>query len=337
MKYQARVAILSNKDDLHALTVKKAFDAYEDITCDIIETNSISSKSNLSWSNLDDLDFRGRIANQDGEIVDVDNLDVIWWRRFNSNQLLPDYVTDPIHIDLINNDCKTTVLGLLLNDFSGTWINEPLATNLAENKLVQLKAAQKAGFKVPRTLVSQEPKIIRHFCEMLEYKVVVKPVKGSLGVPLFTNMLSEEHLASDESLSLSPTIYQEFIPGEKHIRIHCFGDAIHAVLIESQQLDWRQNLDIPFSIFDIDENTKFCIKEVLKILRLKMGVFDFKLTNKGDIIWLEVNPQGQFLFAEGLSGFDLTSAFVEFIYQEAKHAFSCKSLSSCNDPQSYRY
>ena len=48
-----------------------------------------------------------------------------------------------------------------------------------------------------------------------------------------------------------------------------------------------------------------------------MGVFDLKLTQDAEPIWIEINPQGQFLFAEGLSGLDLTSAFAEFLYQEA--------------------
>lgn len=324
MKDKAHIGILTIQNDLHALTIKKYFENYEDIICSIIETNSICNQSSLSWSNIDDKDFRCTITNNEGGKINVNELDIIWWRRFNSPQILPDYITDSRHIDLINNDCKTSLLGLLLNDFSGSWINEPNITSLAENKLIQLRAAQYAGFKVPRTIVSNEPASIRQFCAMLGYQVVVKPVKGSLGLPLFTKKLTEEHLTSDQSLSLSPAIYQEYISGNKHIRAHCFGNAVYAVLIESEQLDWRQNLDIPFSVFELDENIKISLGKVLKLLELKMGIFDLKLAEEGKIIWLEVNPQGQFLFAEGISGFDLTSAFAEFIYQEAKQAFQRK-------------
>lgn len=324
MKEKAHIGILTIQNDLHALAIKKYFENHEDIICNIIETNSICSQSSLSWSNINNKDFICTVTNYEGKKINVNELDIIWWRRFNPPQILPSYVADSRHIDLINNDCKTSLLGLLLNNFSGTWLNEPNITTLAENKLIQLKAAQDAGFIVPRTIVSNEPAIIRQFCAMLKYEVVVKPVKGSLGLPLFTQKVTEEHLKSDESLSLSPAIYQECISGNKHIRAHCFGDAVYAVLIESEQLDWRQNLDIPFNIFELDENTKMCLRQVLKILKLKMGIFDLKFNEEGKIVWLEVNPQGQFLFTEGLSGFDLTSAFAEFIYREAKQAVQRK-------------
>ncbi len=49
-----------------------------------------------------------------------------------------------------------------------------------------------------------------------------------------------------------------------------------------------------------------------------MGIVDLKLGEDGKPVWLEINPQGQFLFVEGLTGLDLTSAFTDFLYQEAK-------------------
>jgi glutathione synthase/RimK-type ligase-like ATP-grasp enzyme len=314
------IALLSIEDDLHALAVQKGLESYKNVSCHIVETDRICDHSNLSWSSVAQSEFRGTLSTRNGDLIHVSELDAIWWRRAYHRQTLPPYIVDPIYIDLINNDCGTSLLGLLLNEFSGTWISDPTVTRLAENKLVQLQAAQRAGFRVPHTLVSQNPVAIRQFCAALDNKVVVKPVKGSLEVPLYTKMLNEEHLSSDESLRLCPAMYQEYIPGDQHIRVHCFGKTVHAVLIESKQLDWRQNLDIPFGTFELNEGVKLQLQNVLRILGLKMGVFDLKLTQGAEPIWIEINPQGQFLFAEGLSGLDLTSAFVEFLYHEAKQA-----------------
>jgi hypothetical protein len=58
---------------------------------------------------------------------------------------------------------------------------------------------------------------------------------------------------------------------------------------------------------------------VLKALRLKMGIFDLKVTQKKVLVWFEINSRGQFLFIEGLTRLDLTSRFAEFLYQEAKN------------------
>ena len=43
-----------------------------------------------------------------------------------------------------------------------------------------------------------------------------------------------------------------------------------------------------------------------------------KLTPEGEPVWLEVNPQGQFLFLEGLCGMPLTNIFTEFLISKVK-------------------
>lgn len=322
-----QIAILTFENDIHGLAIHKAFESYNDVVCYLVETDRICNSSALSWSSKALPEIGCTIPAKGGVSLDIVKLDVIWWRRTNFPQQLPPYITDSTHIELINTDCSTALLGTLINKFSGSWINHPTAIFLADNKLIQLQAAQDAGFRIPQTLVSQDPTKIRQFCALLGNKVVVKPVKGLRKATVFTRMLTEEHLASDDSLRLCPAIYQEYIPGARHIRVHCFGDAVYAVLIESEELDWRQNLEIPFSIFELDESVKVRLRKVLKALGLKMGIIDLKLTEETNPVWLEINQQGQFLFAEGLSGLDLTSAFTEFLYQEAQQAFT-RSLES---------
>ncbi|RCJ30102.1 hypothetical protein A6769_34305 [Nostoc punctiforme NIES-2108] len=321
MSKEIQIGIVSVDNDLHAIAIQNLFEKRYHLKCHIFKIDCISGTSSFNWSNVDELEYQSLLSNSTGDVVNIRELCVIWWRRFSRHQKVSSHVVDERHIDLINNDCEASLLGLLLNTFSGTWISDPTATRLADNKLIQLKAAQIAGFRVPKTLVSQNPQVIREFCRSLSNKVVVKPVRGTSKVPLFTQMLTEEHLASEESLHLCPAMYQEYIPGHRHIRAHCFGDNIYSVLIEAEDLDWRQNLDIPFKPFELNAKSKQCLLQVLRVLNLKMGVFDLKLDFDGNLIWLEVNPQGQFLFSEGLSGLDLTSAFINFIYQEAQQSY----------------
>jgi hypothetical protein len=131
-------------------------------------------------------------------------------------------------------------------------------------------------------------------------------------------MLRKEHLMCDDSISLCPTIYQEHVEGYQHIRAHCFGDNVYAAVLESNELDWRSNLDVPFRIADVDVDLKDKLLKVTRALGLRMGIFDLKYIDKSiSPIWLEINPQGQFLFLEGLSGMNLTEYFAQFLYNEA--------------------
>ena len=51
-----------------------------------------------------------------------------------------------------------------------------------------------------------------------------------------------------------------------------------------------------------------------------MGVVDLKLNEVGVPVWLEINPQGQFLFSEALSGVDLTQQLASFLAHEVREA-----------------
>jgi hypothetical protein len=58
--------------------------------------------------------------------------------------------------------------------------------------------------------------------------------------------------------------------------------------------------------------------DVLHLLNLRMGIVDMKLTDDGQPMWLELNPQGQFLFLEGLCDMQLPRRFGDFVVNEAR-------------------
>ena len=46
-----------------------------------------------------------------------------------------------------------------------------------------------------------------------------------------------------------------------------------------------------------------------------MGVFDFKVNSKGDIVFFEFNPQGQFIYLVLLTGFSIGERFADFLLE----------------------
>ncbi len=317
-----RIAIMTVEMDLHAYAVRKALRDRHGAVCHIVETDCFADSGRLTWSPTES--FAPTLPAREGREIDVRSLDLIWWRRPNGTSWQPPHgpkmppgVTDEVAVDIIAKDCKATFTGIMLNEFRGVWINNPEASRNAENKLWQLRAATQAGLRVPRTLISQDPASIREFCRSLNNNVIVKTVTGTYKVPLSPGKVDEALLASDESLRLSPAIYQEKISGNRHLRIQVFGDQIHAALITCDQLDWRFYLNKstvePYSLSSDFESR---IHTVMRLLGLRMGIFDFKLTPEGDPVWFEVNPQGQFLFIEGLSEVKLTNVFTDFLANE---------------------
>ena len=312
------IGIFSLKDDLHALAIEHALRGDSRTACHVFETDDFVHEGRLTWSigggaPSDPAALRDRC----GELVELRTLDLIWWRRAGFPQREHHALDDASDRALVDNEWKYALYGALDNEFRGTWINDPQRNRRAENKLVQLRAAVDSGLRVPRTLVSQDPAAVRRFCaESGPRGAIVKAVRGARRRFLWAVRVDESRL-DDGSIALSPAIYQELIPGDVHLRICCFGEEIRTFALESAELDWRNDLSVPCREFRLDEESRQRIADVLRRLGLRMAVMDAKLTPDGELVWLEANPQGQFLFVQGMTGVDLIEPFASFLVGEA--------------------
>ncbi|MDP9369552.1 MAG: hypothetical protein M3Q03_14955 [Chloroflexota bacterium] len=180
------------------------------------------------------------------------------------------------------------------------------------------------GLRIPRTLVSQDPEKVREFCESLGYRVIVKTVAGAQGTPVMAGQVTPD-LLTDEAVRLSPAIYQELVPGRRHLHVNCFGDEVHTALLETETLDWRYPLDADVRPYKLDDQTEARVLWVVENLGLRMGIMDLKFAEDGTPVWLEINPQGQFVFLEGMcAGLPLSRIFGDFLIAEASQASALK-------------
>lgn len=311
---QPRIGILTYGDDLHGHLVKKKLEERHDAWCCLIPSDEFALRGGLTWSSQ--IDGPALLPTIDGQGVDLRTLNALWHRRTTVTQALPSEA-DPQYELHIFRSVERVVEGILLNDFGGRWVSHPVATRLAENKLLQLRAARRVGIRAPATLVSQDPAQIRKFCAAYP-GAIIKPVATPRGVELATTaVVSQELLESDDVLALTPAIYQECIPGKRHLRISVLGDRCDAALIEADALDWRADLNVPFRPYRLDSNLERQLQAILRELGLVMGIFDLKLTDDDEPVFLEVNAQGQFLFVEGLCGIPLADIFADFLHDQA--------------------
>lgn len=308
-----RMAVFSMEADLHAHALVHTMRARADAECHFISTDTLALSGGMCWRQ----GARGetRLLSRDEQWVDLAGLDLVWWRRIGMPQLLEEDCVDPATRPLIDNEWRSALTGAVRDSFKGVWVNEPARDALAGNKLVQLNAAAECGLRVPRTLVSQDPEEIRRFCESAGGTIVVKKLIGAPPAPLAALSVTLDDLQNDASLRLCPAIYQEQIAGGRHIRANCFGTNVFSVLIESPLLDWRRDLSVRFSPYTLDDRTEAQLIMLLKRLGIEMGILDLILGRDGEVTWLELNTQGQFLFCEALAGIDLMNPFAEFLME----------------------
>jgi glutathione synthase/RimK-type ligase-like ATP-grasp enzyme len=301
----ALCVLVSHSNDIHAFGVAKRIrDAGVDVA--LVETDRLSGPTALSWS-------PGRQASNlptaDGASVDTADADLVWWRRVEPST--PSLAIDDGSANVVANDLEESLRGIVATRFEGTWVDDPGDVRRAENKLIQLDAAVDAGFAIPATLVSQNPAEVRRFADVNSH-IVGKVVRGSNARPLLTVELQME-LVTDAQIGLAPAIYQEKVEARRHIRINVYDDVVISHAIESDHLDWRPYADNRIRAVPTEKTLVGKMRALLDNFKLSMGAFDFVERPDGELIFLEVNPQGQFLWLQAATGTDLVQACADHL------------------------
>ena len=81
-------------------------------------------------------------------------------------------------------------------------------------------------------------------------------------------------------------------------------------------MDWRRDLTVPVTPFELGLDARRRLGRLLEILGLRMAIVDAKLTDDDELIWIELNVQGQFLFCEALTGYPLAAHAASFLLGE---------------------
>jgi len=191
---------------------------------------------------------------------------------------------------------------------------------------VQLRIARAAGLRTPRTLVTNDFERAREFAESCGGKLVVKATgKGWLYGPdagvqsVLTNRISGADLRREE-IELAPVTFQEEVPKAYEIRANVVGGRVLAIRIDSQrsaqsEVDWRRyDLDnTPYSPYQLPAVIEAACVKVTKDLGLEYGAIDLIRRPDGEYVFLEINGNGQFLWAEDLSGVEVSQAIAALL------------------------
>ena len=205
-------------------------------------------------------------------------------------------------------------------------MSHPASVGQAEFKPFQLSVASAAGFCVPKTLVSNSPDRIRDFHDEGRRALIVKPVRSGYfeygGEPrvIYTNRFLDEHLSNLDSARIAPSIYQEFVPKSLDIRVtyvggRCFSAAIHSQTDVAAAVDWRRTDDehLPHSRHELPHALEKIIRDYMNTLGLNFGALDFALTPDGVYHFLEVNPNGQWLWLDHQLDLGITDAVADWL------------------------
>ena len=244
------------------------------------------------------------------EPIVINEIDAIWWRRTSANQSDSSLQEDHQALADISFKAIIDILPILVD--SRKFFSHPEATRAASNKLIQLAAAHSVFDHIPMTTVTNNIlEIEKHYKSHSDN--IVKPIENAMSQIVFTEKRNFEDFSENTALKC-PVILQQRVKAKRHLRINIFGSIVHSYGIISPQIDWRKNLnECKIEEITLDRKLTEQCNLYLKNLGLKMGVFDFIETHDGVPFFIEVNPQGQFLFLQPFSKSNLGNSFCEFL------------------------
>ncbi len=193
------------------------------------------------------------------------------------------------------------------------WVSDPDCLRKAEYKLYQLKVASQIGFQISPTLVTNDSGRVGSFYEDCNRMMVYKPLKNSKLLHddsvslIYTNFLEPSLMKQVQNVQLAPSLFQEYVPKEIEIRATVIGTKVFAVGIHSQdhedsRHDWRrvdpQHLHHSLHQLPTDIEDK-CVT-LVKTMGLEFGAIDLIMTPRGEYVFLEINPNGQWAWIQQL-------------------------------------
>jgi glutathione synthase/RimK-type ligase-like ATP-grasp enzyme len=265
--------------------------------------------------------------------VELGRIGAAWYRR--PGRPVPAPGTDPRAAEYVVTQCEE-LLTALYATLEATWVGAPHVLARAEVKVSQLLRAHAAGLTVPPTLLSNDPAACRRFRDDLGARpCAVKPLKGLAmdedehfwRTPLTTVLPPGDALDGAE---LAPSVYQPYVDKRLELRCVVIGDRVFAAALHSQEHpetrhDWRARPgaarpDVRVAPYTLPSEVADGLRALVRGFGLNFASADMILTPAGEHVFLELNPNGQWLWLQDRAGLPLTAALADLLCADLQSA-----------------
>lgn len=271
--------------------------------------------------------LRSQALVKDGEPIDLSRITTTYVRRHpHPDARRP--AEDPNARAYVEREARTFLNGAaeLMNC---RWVPGPVRTlHFAGEKSAQLRLAARLGFEIPPTLITNDPSELLEFYRAHNGKLICKAVDfphfpsadGADRWVFTTQLVAPRDVGYADSVRYCPAIFQAYVPKRLELRItvvaeRVFACEIHSQATERTRHDWRR-YDLghtPHHIHDLPEEIAARCIRIVRELGLCYGALDLVLTPDGRYVFLEVNPMGQYLWIEKITGMPISGAICDLL------------------------
>jgi MvdC family ATP-grasp ribosomal peptide maturase len=262
-----------------------------------------------------------------GEPTSADEVRAVWARKLWSPRMANDL--DESYRMMCVSESVAALDGFLDALHDARWINDLDRQRDAENKQRQLRLATRAGLRVPRTLVTNDPGAARQFFAETEGQTVAKllrPLHVSMEANkpfVYTNRIREQDLAEAEALRHCPMVFQELIPKAYELRVACVAGEAFAGMLDATgtsrgHTDWRRAApeECRWQKVQLPSEVASSLQALMSELGLVFGAVDLIYTPSGEYVFLEVNPSGEWGMLERDLGLPISEAIAKALLED---------------------
>jgi hypothetical protein len=317
------VLIVTNDHDEHASAVIEELHR-RDVPVFRFHPEEFPTASSVSLE-IDHGRVRGELRNSYHR-VDFDDVCAAWYRRSRNLFQEPPSTTSERLDEYVRAQCNAT-LSAMFETLQTLWVGHPRHLRRAEVKALQLVEANKAGLLTPLTLISNEPARAQAFVDSLQPReCAIKPLmaigvtdENGYRLPLTTTLPSGHPL---DSVALAPNMFQPYVDKAFELRCVVIGDNVFAAKLDSQASeltrkdwragDWRGN-GVQQQVFELPAHVRAAILRMMHSFELKFASLDMIVTPNGEFVFLELNPNGQWLWLEFELGLPLVATMADLL------------------------
>lgn len=320
------ILIFTNKEDVHPTPVIEILNK-RNTPVFRFNTECLLTDYEFNWWNDSDCcDFIIKNV-YSGLTVKGSEITSIWDRRPEAPKEL--LINSTEEINKLNLNEAVGFLSFLryyLKDvFSiGSIVND----RYASSKMLQIRIAQQVGLEVPSSCFSNNKPDLIGFAKGYQ-ELILKPIDGFSHVSdneqeyvFYSKKIASDSLMDipDDAFIQSISFLQNYVEKAYEVRVTVVGRKVFGCKIDSQamedeqgRIDWRQGFDhnIKHEAIELPLDIEHKCVAFLKKMGLNFGAFDFIVTPDNRYVFLECNPNGQWLWIEILTGQKISEAIAD--------------------------
>lgn len=269
-----------------------------------------------------------RFITRDGE-HDLAEVTAVWYRRTRFGAGIPETLDRQLRRGALE-ESQATALGLIASVPVFHLDPHPLV-RAAGHKQLQLRVAREVGLQIPDTLITNDPAAVREFAAAHPQGIVAKMLssfhvlEGGKEKVVFTNVVPPAALEDLSGLQLAPMTFQENVPKKLELRITIVGTQAFTAAIDSQshagaREDWRREgnqLVGAWTHWRLPEDVAIRLLRLMDRFGLNYGAIDMIVTPDDRLVFLELNPVGEYFWLEHAPGLPISAAIADVLMDRA--------------------